>query len=55
VQRTLAAAQGASITLKELDLERISKHLKVEAGGPTNNSVCRDVEELILVLEMTWE
>lgn len=55
VQRTLVAAQGAEITIKELDLEHISKHFKVEAGDTTYNSVRRDVEKLIVVLGKAWE
>jgi len=47
MQRTLVAAQGAGLTLKELDLERIVKHLKIEAGGTTDNTVRRGVEKLI--------
>lgn len=51
LQRSIIAARGTHITLKELDLERIIKHLKGEVGGTTNNSLRRDVEELIAVLE----
>ncbi len=51
VERTMAASQGQPLALKDLDLGRILRHLKVEAGGTTNNTVRRELEALIGLLE----